>query len=302
MAVTNNDGMYSYLDQLSTQELEDLLQKDMETADGGDPDMVMYILEVIEKREGGADKETATTALKDFFATYATPEGEGLQLYPSGEAESIHAPLEPEKVSHRKRSHKTILRKALLIAATLACAFVLAACSVGGFARFFQMVGKWTSEVFTFENAYKGEIPQEVGTKAPQPQEDVQYSRIEDALAAYGITEKVVPTKLPEGLKIETVEVIPFESNNSVNFCALYQSDTNYLTLQVRQLADQHDEKFEKSEGEVNKYTRDGIVHYFYMNMDSNCVTWFNDNLECFIDTDLTADDLTAVIDSIYER
>lgn len=27
MAVTNNDGMYSYLDQLSTQELEDLLQK-----------------------------------------------------------------------------------------------------------------------------------------------------------------------------------------------------------------------------------------------------------------------------------
>lgn len=66
MAVTNNDGMYSYLDQLSTQELEDLLQKDMETADGGDPDMVMYILEVIEKREGGADKEAATTALKDF--------------------------------------------------------------------------------------------------------------------------------------------------------------------------------------------------------------------------------------------
>lgn len=302
MAVTNNDGMYSYLDQLSTQELEDLLQKDMETADGGDPDMVMYILEVIEKREGGADKEAATTALKDFFSTYATPEGEGLQLYPSGEAESIHVPLEPEKASHRKGSHKTILRKALLIAAALACAFVLAACSVGGFARFFQMVGKWTSEVFTFENAYKGEIPQEVGTKAPQPQEDVQYSRIEDALAAYGITEKVVPTKLPEGLKIETVEVIPFESNNSVNFCALYQSDTNYLTLQVRQLADQHDEKFEKSEGEVNKYTRDGIVHYFYMNMDSNCVTWFNDNLECFIDTDLTADDLTAVIDSIYER
>lgn len=174
MAVTNNDGMYSYLDQLSTQELEDLLQKDMETADGGDPDMVMYILEVIEKREGGADKEAATTALKDFFSTYATTEGEGLQLYPSGEAESIHVPLEPEKASHRKGSHKTILRKALLIAAALACAFVLAACSVGGFARFFQMVGKWTSEVFTFENAYKGEIPQEVGTKAPQPQEDVQ--------------------------------------------------------------------------------------------------------------------------------
>ena len=48
--------MYSYLDQLSTQELEDLLQKDMEAADGGDLDMVMYIMEVIEKREGGVSE------------------------------------------------------------------------------------------------------------------------------------------------------------------------------------------------------------------------------------------------------
>lgn len=302
MAVTNNDGMYSYLDQLSTQELEDLLQKDMETADGGDPDMVMYILEVIEKREGGADKEAATTALKDFFSTYATTEGEGLQLYPSGEAESIHVPLEPEKASHRKRSRKTILRKALLIAAALACAFVLAACSVGGFARFFQMVGKWTSEVFTSENAYKGEIPQEVGTKAPQPQEDVQYSRIEDALAAYGITEKVVPTKLPEGFETTAVDVSKSEHGNFVKFCAVYESETHYLVLQIRQISDINTERFEKDTDTVTQYTKDGIVHYFYTNMDSSCVTWFNGNLECVVDTDLPERDLIPVVDSIYER
>lgn len=302
MAVTNNDGMYSYLDQLSTQELEDLLQKDMETADGGDPDMVMYILEVIEKREGGADKEAATTALKDFFSTYATTEGEGLQLYPSGEAESIHVPLEPEKASHRKGSHKTILRKALLIAAALACAFVLAACSVGGFARFFQMVGKWTSEVFTFENAYKGEIPQEVGTKAPQPQEDVQYSRIEDALAAYGITEKVVPTKLPEGFETTAVDVSKSEHGNFVKSCAVYESETHYLVLQIRQISDINTERFEKDTDTVTQYTKDGIVHYFYTNMDSSCVTWFNGNLECVVDTDLPERDLIPVVDSIYER
>lgn len=36
MAVTNSADMYSYLDQLSTQELEALLQKDAEDPDGGD--------------------------------------------------------------------------------------------------------------------------------------------------------------------------------------------------------------------------------------------------------------------------
>lgn len=121
-------------------------------------------------------------------------------------------------------------------------------------------------------------------------------------MAAYGITEKVVPTKLPEGLEIETVEVIPFESNNSVNFCALYQSDMSYLILQIRQIASQHDEKFEKDEGEVAKYIRDGIPHYFYENVGSSCITWFNGNLECVIDTDLPKDCLIAVVDSIYER
>ncbi len=302
MAVTNSADMYSYLDQLSTQELETLLQKDAEDPDGGDLDMVMYIMEVIEKREGGVDKTAAADALKDFFSAYATPEGDGLRLYSSDNLGDKEAKSDSPKELQKARRRRLSLKGAGLIAAVLVCVFSLAACSVGGIGRFFQMVGKWTSEVFTFENAYKGEIPQEIGTNAPQPQEDVQYSRIEDALAAYGITEKVVPTKLPEGLEIETVEVIPFESNNSVNFCALYQSDTNYLMLQVRQLADQHDEKFEKSEGEVAKYIRDGIPHYFYENVGSSCITWFNGNLECVIDTDLPKDCLIAVVDSIYER
>ena len=302
MAVTNSADMYSYLDQLSTQELETLLQKDAEDPDGGDLDMVMYIMEVIEKREGGVDKTAAADALKDFFSAYATPEGDGLRLYSSDNLGDKEAKSDSPKELQKARRRRLSLKDAGLIAAVLVCVFSLAACSVGGIGRFFQMVGKWTSEVFTFENAYKGEIPQEIGTNAPQPQEDVQYSRIEDALAAYGITEKVVPTKLPEGLEIETVEVIPFESNNSVNFCALYQSDTSYLILQIRQIASQHDEKFEKDEGEVAKYIRDGIPHYFYENVGSSCITWFNGNLECVIDTDLPKDCLIAVVDSIYER
>ena len=73
MATSKNNDMYSYLDQLSTQELEDLLQKDMEAADGGDLDMVMYIMEVIEKREGGVsevNKKAAAQALEEFFNSF----------------------------------------------------------------------------------------------------------------------------------------------------------------------------------------------------------------------------------------
>lgn len=80
-----NKSSYSHLNRLSTQELEALLQKDIEDPDGGNTDMIMYILETIERREGGiseADKEATARALKEFFSIYATLEGEGLQLYP----------------------------------------------------------------------------------------------------------------------------------------------------------------------------------------------------------------------------
>lgn len=86
-----NKSSYSHLNRLSTQELEALLQKDIEDPDGGNTDMIMYILETIERREGGiseADRKATARALKEFFSIYATPEGEGLQLYPCAVPES----------------------------------------------------------------------------------------------------------------------------------------------------------------------------------------------------------------------
>lgn len=302
MAVTNSADMYSYLDQLSTQELEALLQKDAEDPDGGDLDMVMYIMEVIEKREGGSDKEKAAAALEDFFSTYATPEGEGLQLYPSDNLGDKEAKSDPPKELQKARRRRLSLKGAGLIAAVLVCVFSLAACSVGGIGRFFQMVGKWTSEVFAFENTYDGDIPKVDGAELAAPLENAQYASMEEALAAYGITAKVVPTSFPEGFEVVTIDVSESEQGNSVKFCAVYQGGDHYLTLQVRQVFNLNMESFEKDADAVTEYVKNGIRHYFYTNMDSNCVTWFNGNLECIVDTDLPERDLISVVDSIYER
>lgn len=302
MAASKNNDMYSYLDQLSTQELESLLQKDAEAPDGGDLDMVMYIMEVIEKREGGADKTAAADALKDFFSAYATPEGDGRCLYPGNDADDKEAKSDPAKVFHKSRHRKFSLRGAGLIAAVLVCVFSLAACSVGGIGRFFQMVGKWTSDVFAFENTYEGDIPKVDGSELAAPLENAQYASMEEALAAYGITAKVVPTSFPEGFEVVTVEATRFENPDFVKFCAMYQGGDHYLILQVRQILDLNMESFEKDSDAVTEYVKDGIRHYFYTNVDSNCVTWFNGNLECSIGTDISKDDLIAVVDSIYER
>lgn len=301
MATSKNNDMYSYLVQLSTQELEDLLQKDMEAADGGDLDMVMYIMEVIEKREGGVsetDKKAAAQALEAFFNNYATPEGDGLQLYPCDTPGCTALNSDPIDFTHKTRHSRFSLRKALLLAAALICLSSLIVCTALGFERVFQMVGKWTSEVFTFENQYTGDMPEENNNPENLPSEDAQYATIEEALDAYGITKKIVPV-FPEGYEIVAVNVSSPEYSDHINFSTLYQGNDKYIVFQVVYFTQAHAFDFEKDDTVVTEYQQGGLTYYFYQNNASNCVTWFNNNLECLIATDASNDILLSMITSL---
>lgn len=296
MATSKNNDMYSYLDQLSTQELEDLLQKDMEAADGGNLDMVMYIMEVIEKREGGisnADKKAAARALEEFFNSYATPEGNGLQLYPCDDlSNTVHT-----QDSHKEKQHKFSVRSIVLIAAVLICVFSLVACSTSGIERFFQMVGKWTSDIFMFEsqdieNSGNDDKDAEIAIS-----EEMQYATMEAALSAYGITEKVVPV-IPDEFDIVAIDVIPLDGENTL-FYASYRNFDKYLTLQITVHNVPEARSFEKDSLDILEYSHNGTTYYLYKTNNSNCAAWFWGCLECQIDTNITQENIICMIDSI---
>ena len=301
MATSKNNDMYSYLDQLSTQELEDLLQEDMEAADGGDLDMVMYIMEVIEKREGGiseADKKAAAQALEEFYNSYAIPEGDGLQIYPCDTPDCNVLDPDPIDFTHKTRHSRFSIRKALLLAAALICLSSLIACTALGFERVFQMVGKWTAEVFTFENQYTGDLPEENNSPDNLPPEDARYATIEEALDAYGITEQIVPV-FPEDYEIVAVNVSSPEHSDYINFSTLYRENDRYIVFQVIYFTQAHAFDFEKDDTVVTEYQQGGLTYYFYQNNASNCVTCFNNNLECLIATDASNDILFSMITSL---
>lgn len=299
MAVSKNQKLYSYLDQLSTQELEMLLQKDAETLDG-DPDMAMYIMEVMEKREGkleGVDKEDTARAWEEFLSDYATPEGDGLQLYPSDDIDvnSVETVLEASSRTKKRCLH--IIRRLAAVAAMLVCVFLLTACSFGGIERFFRMVGSWTAEVFTFENKYKGDVSEEVSASAIVQPEEWNFDGMVDALTTYGVSERIFPP-IPNEYELSTIDVFTL-GEEKVLFYARYENSDHYMVYQ----AILHDEPgsmiFEKDDTKVVEYSHNGIVYYFYSNSNSRCVTWFNGNLECLIDSDLPKDKLLELIDSI---
>ena len=78
---------YAYLDQLSTERLEDLLRADLTVQDQSNEEVVFRILEILEQRE----QEQPTGRLPDaeqswaeFQQCYNIAEGEGVSLYSGG--------------------------------------------------------------------------------------------------------------------------------------------------------------------------------------------------------------------------
>lgn len=293
-AYQNNPAMYSHLDQLTTPELEALLQKDAQAPEG-DPDMAMYIIELLERRGGGvseADREVAARALQEFLTIYAVPEGEGRQLYPCDL---------PEKAAHkaaaRENSRCKAIRRVFLVAAVIVCVLSLVACS-SGIGHFFRMVGMWTSEVFTFENQYTGDVPEELAVSRPLPAADGQYASMQAALDAYGITESVVPV-IPKGFSLTAVDVSTLAYDGRTIFCALYQNEDAYITIQVTSFASENASSFEKDGREVREYARQRNTYYIYQNNTSFCAAWYTGNLECLVDTNLSEDAVYSMINSL---
>lgn len=58
---------------------------------------------------------------------------------------------------------------------------------------------------------------------------------------------------------------------------------------------------YEKSAGPVEEYYTHNICHYIAKNIDTYIAVWLNGNVECFIQGNLSEDDIKMMIDSIYE-
>lgn len=300
MAKKNRDERYAYLDQFSTEQLEEILRADIESPESGDDEAIFYILEVIERRE----RENPTGRLVDaekaweeFQTCYNTPEGEGRSLYPTEDEEEQKA-IPIQSVPKRKRR---VLRRILIAAAIVAALAVLAVPPALGYANIFEMIGQWTEDSFNF-NPNKSYSTQ--GTiNSPLPDSADEFTSLQEALTSYGIAENVVPAWIPNGYEPKHVNVEEHLSINQTEFDAFYENDRHeFLSILIIQRSSQKSRTYEKDVSPVTIYSKNGIDHYIFENNGINSASWYVNSLECSIQTTLSDDDFLKMIDSIYER
>lgn len=285
---------YAYLDQLSTQELEELLRADLSSAEDGQDDAIFHIVEVMLKREmdepAGAVPDT-DAAWKEFKQYYDIPEGSGLSLYPCGDADAIPSSAAGADPRPRARRRRILWRSSLIVAAAMAallCGMVAAQASG---VDVFGTLGRWTNDTFRFISRYTVGEPDD--GMSPEYRDIVRST-----LAGWG-AEDLFPTWSPEGFEAVEPQIVSDTSGSTLSVG--FDHSGEFYSVEITHFYDSADLPgiFEKDSRLVEEYTSNGRLFYIFPNIDTLTATWFKDDFMIMISGNLTSDEITDIVDSI---
>lgn len=287
-----NTQHLDYLDALSTQELEALIQDDWQQESTDNSETISRALAILEERGALAcDCVDVDAAWQEFQTQYNIPEGENASLYPSR--------LPADRAAAGKRRSRSIL-KALSAAAAVFALVLFMAMPVFGSESLFRLFGQWTESMFSYSDGQKN------ATTPPKTDEyytdNPELAQVHTAAMIQGIDSNVVPTWLPEGFSLSELSTTP--TPRYIRVFASFSNGEKMLTL-VYLIHDGNvssDSLCEKGDGEVKMVEIAGVDHYFFPNNDQSLCCWVRNNMECSIGGDISENDLQKVIQSIYSE
>lgn len=273
----------TYWDQLSTEQLEDILRADIASPNQTNDETVFHILEVLEKRE----KENPSGRLPDtdqawqeFQKYYNIPEGEGESLYPIRNTQEKRSASVPTKTRHVFRP-----RKILVVAAVLILMFggMLTAQAAG--VDVFGAIGRWTEETFHFDIVQDNDrtsLFQETATQAKIPQD-------------------FVPTWVPDGFEGAEPQVDTVENYMTSIICVYSNQEKTYSVDIEHYYNKAYIETLviEKDDTNVCSYESNGKTFYIMSDMEYLTATWTDGTFVETISGQLSMDEIKTIIDSI---
>ena len=289
---------FSRFDSMSTETLREILYQDslLPEREGYDMDAILYILEVVNKREETEPTEKFTPvddAWAQFNEHYRSNDCDGKSLYEfSSECDpsvSTILPFPTKEHSKPRKSLRTLLRVGCTAAALL---IVLFAGSLSAYAMGFDLwgaVAQWTKDTFGFSTVAQ---PLEYNSIYPAGNDP------RDLLKEYKITEDLLPTWLPDGYEFVGIEVT--ETPTRKVFDVTYSNNSSEIAVSITVLTSSSIYTYEKDNFEVLTYLSGGIDHYIMQNNGKISTIWVNGSCECSIIGNISLDDIQKIIDSIY--
>ena len=279
MSELNNRAEFSHYDSLPTEELQEILRKHAngELQTEPDTDELYYIMEVLARRREEQDPQAFRSdeeALADFRKNYIPKEKQ------EGRTNVIRFP---------NRLLKTV-------AAVLVVVLILAVgTSITAEAFQIDIWGKfasWTKEIFQFTDKSQGTT-----VANPEKENNLELKSLHDALAQEEVTEKLVPTWMPEGYKSKDLQIM--SSPRVLNISAVYEKSGSELIIKIRQTIGVQAPQVEKNDDFLELYVVDGVEYYIFSNTETLQAAWSIGEFECGISGKITLEEMKRMIDSI---
>lgn len=294
---------YAYLDEMSTEQLENLLRLDSNTDSVYSQELILHILEVIEKRE----KEHSTGRLsnerdawEEFNKYYNVPDGSDCSLFPYPEEPTRKHNTgfaNQQKLHNGRKCRKTRSYSWMRcgIAAILAvvllsgCMIVVQAAGIDVFGA----VARWTDETFHFVSSHEKGKPQNAND---------DFDPIQQAIYNSDIMWEAFPSNIPAGFSLSDLEFFSNSAENKV-YCEYSGSNDQTFSIQVRHYTSQADldiHTFEKDNGAAHSYTTNGKTFYIVSNNALVTATW-SDGVSTIISIggNISGEVLKQILDSI---
>lgn len=300
---------YAYLNELSTPELENILRADMALSGEGDIDMVLYIMEVIEQREDGKSPENVADterAKEEFYRIYNTPEGIGQTLYVTenqdksillNEAKNSETITILTDSAHKSTTFahgfRRVRRVGLIAAITVVVMLGVMVIAQAAGLDVFGAIARWTDESFSLGTIrYKSavDVPNDTtATTPPQAPEDEralinsEYTSIQEALDACGITEVAAPTWIPEGYSFDGVDILYDPDGAFWLLSGGYIKENRAVNIEIEHYDDEPHGQIEKTDAPVETFTINGITVYLLENNNNNAAVWATEHYAYYI-------------------
>lgn len=272
---------FSQYDEMSDEQLREILRKDASNLEGEDTDMelMLHIMEVLAKRRKEAQEDISPEEALERFNTKYT--------YTDNSLISEERPAKKKSIGFSRWQRWVATVAALLIlvfgSSITAQAF--------GF-NLFDIIAKWTQETFHF-----GYFGQTDDTGAPNPDIALQYSGLIATLSENNIPTDMVPTWLPDGYSESDVRVTETPKQRYVT--AKYDKGENSIRIRFADYLEGYPQQIEQSDELLEIYARNGIDFYIFKNYEQLRAVWIYENYEYFIMGSLTLEEVKGIIDSI---
>ena len=277
----NRNRDFSKYDDMTTEELEEILRLDASAPEGekSDTELLLYVMGVLADRRKNTNitGKTAFEAWESFQQNYL-PEAEE----------------NPEDIQEHTstRTGALWLRRLIAVAAVIALIICIPVTAKAlEWEDIWEIFARWAKETFSFVTDDSSDISE------PDAEYDGEYSSLQDVLNANKRDASIIPTWVPERFGLKNVEKVL--SPIKEIYLAYYVNKSETLSIRVQNYLSTEVQNIEVEDDFSEIYTVSEIDYYIFENDQQIRAVWITGSYECIISGDVSLEEIKMMIESI---